>query len=271
MNVSPATHPSLCEDLRRAGIAAGDSLIVHSSMKAIGPVEGGPQAVVASLLDSIGDTGTLLIPTFTNPQPDSNFDVLRTPSRLGLISETFRTTDAVQRSAHPTHAVSARGRHVEWLDGHHRVSGLGADSPLHRAAMGGAIVLMIGCGFTSCSVVHVAEAIVRVPYLGRVWYPDYDRPLTVTFPDGKRLTVPPLNPPTCSKAFDVLDVLLRARGRIRPFQFGQAACLAVTANEVISVAIELLQADAAALLCDRCAVCSRCRAFLTEPLAPYRS
>ena len=46
-----------------AGIKKGDILLVHSSFKSMGEVDGGAETVVSGFLDAIGDEGTLVFPT----------------------------------------------------------------------------------------------------------------------------------------------------------------------------------------------------------------
>ncbi len=266
MTQHPITESDLVTDLRAAGVRSGEVLIVHSSLKSIGPVAGGPATVIAALLTAIGQTGTILMPTFADPQADGLFRVAETTSRTGAITEAFRTTASVLRSHHPTHAVSAWGnRAAEFIAGHESIGGLVAGSPFHNAALAGASVLMIGCDFRSFSLVHVAESIVRVPYLGRVWYPGYDQPLTVVTPDGRELRINPIDPPTCSANFRVVESALAAGGRLRRARIGQAESLLFTAGDALDAAVTLLRADPAALLCDhpRCAVCPTARAILS--------
>ena len=38
-------------DFRKTGLTAGDVVLVHSSYKSLGPVDGGPQTVVDALLE----------------------------------------------------------------------------------------------------------------------------------------------------------------------------------------------------------------------------
>lgn len=256
------TTETLRNDLQRAGIEHGEVLIVHSSMKSIGAVDDGPHAVVAALRQRVGDRGTILTPAFSDPQIDDTFHLARTPSRTGVISETLRTTPGAMRSMHPTHSVVAIGAQAErFTQGHDLTSGLGVGSPLHKAAEAGARVLMIGCDMTAASVVHIAEAIGRVPYLGKVWYAGYERTLTMVLPDGTRMLVPPRDPPTCSNAFDVVQRAMDARDLIRRVTIGDAACLLFGAGDAIAVGLELLRHDWKSLLCHhpRCPVCTKAR------------
>ena len=60
MNATKKTLTTLTADLRRLGVRPGDLLMVHSSLRRLGPVVGGAAVVVQSLLDAVGPGGTLL-------------------------------------------------------------------------------------------------------------------------------------------------------------------------------------------------------------------
>ena len=46
------------------GVEEGDTLLVHSSYKSLGEVDGGPQTVIRALEAALGAEGTLIMPTF---------------------------------------------------------------------------------------------------------------------------------------------------------------------------------------------------------------
>ena len=83
----------LVNDLSRLGVPAGGLMMVHSSLRSIGMVEGGADTVVDALLECLGPQGTLVVPTFTFAapnQPGFVFDPALTPSEMGAISEAAR-------------------------------------------------------------------------------------------------------------------------------------------------------------------------------------
>jgi aminoglycoside N3'-acetyltransferase len=256
------TASQLSAQLATAGITRDDVLIVHASLRSIGAVDGAAAAVVRVLM---GACGTLLMPAFSDPQPDGVFHAESTGSRVGYLTESFRTTPGVRRSLHPTHSVSAHGPLADaFLTGHQALGGLSKDSPFHRAARCGAKILMIGCPMTTCSAVHIAESIERVPYLGRVWYEGYDRTLTVDPGAGQApFDVAAKDPPTCSIAFGRVEERMRSNSKIREVSFGSARCHLFRGIDAIDAARELLRANPLALLCNhpRCSVCNTAKAI----------
>src|SRR5438270_11615508 len=180
----PRTRQSLANDLRVLGVEAGMTLIMHSSLKSLGWVCGGPVAVLQALMDVVTPLGTIVVPTQTGdysdpaqwqhpPVPESwwqiiydtmpAFDARITPTRhMGIIVETFRSWPSVLRSDHPTVSFAAWGRYAEHIiTGHSLEYGLGEDSPLARIYDLDGWVLLLGVGYDSNTSMHLAEY--RVP------------------------------------------------------------------------------------------------------------
>lgn len=265
----PYTIDRLQSDLTASGgVEPGRVVIVHASVKSVGPIRGGVDTLLEAILETVTPAGAVLMPAFSRPQPDGVFDVRTTPSRTGLLTETLRRHPDAGRSLHPTHSIAGWGeRAPDLLEGHDRTSGLGRGSPLHKAAEAGALVLMIGCGLTRCSLIHVAEALVRPPYFGVVCYPGYDRTLTLIDHQGRRRTVPPRDVPTDSAGFTVVGDELQRRGQLRRCRLGDAEVLRFAARDGLGAAADLLRYDPAALLCREptCEVCAEARRAIGEP------
>jgi aminoglycoside 3-N-acetyltransferase len=177
---APHTVQSLASDLRALGIASGDVLLLHSSNRSLGFVAGGTQAVVQALLDALGPEGTLVVPTHTPentdpaewqhpPVPEAwwpvireqapGFDPLRTPSRwMGVIAEAVRTWPGALRSDHPQVSFSAIGMNAADIVGGHQLDdALGESSPLGAVYRLDGKVLLLGCGYSSNTSLHLAE------------------------------------------------------------------------------------------------------------------
>lgn len=195
------TQASLAADLAAMGVRRGDALFVHSSLKSLGYVEGGPLAVIRALQDAVGPEGTLLVPTYYLPggtvkatcaMKDYVFDPRTHGTNMGRLPETFLTQAATHRSVHPTHSVSAWGKHAQFLtEGHHRAPSIfGAGSPWERfVGLEHAKVLGLGVSMGPVTFYHVLEDALGEAFPEPIWEAE-----TVHMPvldqDGKRWQVP---------------------------------------------------------------------------------
>lgn len=101
----------LKDQLRLMGIVPTDTVLIHTSMGAIGPVEGGPDGVLDAFCEYLTD-GLLLVPTHTwdNVTPDNPcYDVRTAVPNIGLIPRTAAFRKDGVRSLHPTHSMWAHG------------------------------------------------------------------------------------------------------------------------------------------------------------------
>ena len=169
---SKARHIELKDiiaDLKKRGIKKGDILFVHSSLKRIGFVEGGAQTVIDALLDTIGQEGTLVIPTY----PLHNtmyelcnmknyvFDYKTTPTGLGAIPAVFLKYKNIHRSIHPTHSISAIGRYAKEITESHHIGGktYGENSPWAKLIEMNGKFLGIGITLGPTTQYHYVEDI----------------------------------------------------------------------------------------------------------------
>jgi aminoglycoside 3-N-acetyltransferase len=165
---SPAiAKERLVADLRGLGIEPGDLLMVHSSLRGLGFIEGGPDTVIDALLEAIGPGGTLVMPTFTIintmketlESADFVFDPDSSPSTVGRITETFRRRQGVHRSEHPTHSVAAFGPLARTLTETHLEGGtnFGPGSPFAKLLDYDGKIMGLGINFGPVTFYHVYE------------------------------------------------------------------------------------------------------------------
>jgi len=246
----PVTHVQLAQAFQDMGLAAGDSLILHSSLSSLGHVEGGAGAVIDALLEVIGDTGNLMLPTFnyTRPSPKPHYDPETTACRTGAIPEAGRKHSRAVRSLHPTHSVAVIGpKAVQLTRDHlaHRAFGIG--SPIDRLVQMGGKVLLLGVGHVSNSLIHVAEEYAGVPKVSG--YPDPLPFFKVKMPDGTVLKHQLDTSPSCSAAFGGAEYALRHHGEIRDHRIGSCMMQMMFGKAVLQRVIEIIGEKPDVLLC----------------------
>lgn len=214
-NAPHVTRAGLAADLTRLGIAHGDTLFIHSSLKSLGYVEGGAPAVVQALQDAVGPQGTLLLPTYYLPggtvratcaMPDYVFDPRRHGTHMGRLPEAFLASANVRRSIHPTHSVSAWGRHAAHLTEahHHAPSIFGMDSPWQRfIGCDQAKVLGLGISMGPVTFYHALEDAMGDAFPVPVWEDD-TKLLACLDHTGRRWEVPvrPFDPAVAQRRID---------------------------------------------------------------------
>ncbi len=185
---SMLNRESIAVRLGELGLRAGAGVMVHSSLRSFGRVEGGAQTVVRALMDVLTPDGTLMMPSFNHGEPWEDdgprvYDPLRTPTTNGAIPNAFWPMPEVQRSLDPTHPIAAWGRHAQrYTQFHHRTLTMGPASPLGLLLKDDGFVLLLGVDYTSNTFHHCVEMTVNAPCLGRRTeaYP-------VQLPDGWRV------------------------------------------------------------------------------------
>ena len=114
------------EDLRELGVQAGDTLMVHASMRKVG---GDARDLVAAIDEAVGEQGTWMMTlgaedewSWVNERPEEEreellrgsppFDkeTVRAEKDVGVLAEVFRTTPGTVVSDHPEGRFGARGK-----------------------------------------------------------------------------------------------------------------------------------------------------------------
>jgi len=156
-------------DLQGLGVTPSDTLLVHSSLKSLGRIEGGAITVIQSLIAAL-PKGNLLMPTLTYEyvtKDSPRFSSATTPSCVGLIPETFRKYPGVVRSIHPTHSVCAYGVNAAEITANHHLdrTPVGENSPFRQLLKYNGKILMLGCGLRPNTSMHGVEETAKAPYV----------------------------------------------------------------------------------------------------------
>lgn len=239
------TESDVRSGLRELGVRPGDDVVVHSSLSAIGRVEGGAETVVDALASAVGDEGTVVVPTFTpNRARREPFDRARTPSETGAITEALRARDDAVRSDHPTHSVAALGPAATELTADHGYrNSLGEGSPLHRLAERGGKILLLGVGHDSNSTLHVAESLADLPYKTGT-----NRVLVRGGDDGLETVETAVV--GCGKGFTAFGRIADEEGILSEGEIGAARSKLLDGRDVIRLARSVLEERPGFLLCE---------------------
>lgn len=253
------TKQSLQQDLAAMGLTGTETILIHSSMKSIGPVEGGAETVLDALMEYFAQ-GLLLLPTHTWRfiDPDHTvFDVQHSPCCVGILPELFRQRPGVVRSLHPTHSMAAYGKGAEaYVAGEMETNTPCAPGGCYdrlRSAQGK--VLLLGVTHARNTFIHSVEEVLNVPH--RLT----DKPLKLTVVDqaGDRHTVYMrrhynADQPHISEDFVKLEQAYLDCGAAKNTKFGDAKCILCDANKLFQVTRHVLAPDP--------------EAFVTEPVIP---
>ena len=240
------TKERLVDSLRSAGVQYGVDLLVHSAMSRIGYVEGGPKTVVDALREVIGPEANLLMPSspVTSLQakhPQEVFSVLETPSKMGAITEYFRSNIAIERSAHPLEPVAVDGPDAEWYTRGHHTDGTpyGPQSPWMKHLERGGQLLYLGTTLiNSGTSLHAVEDAIGWKSFAFPIYLEASKSFPVQLKDGRNVTVVTKchNPDVSNlRKCDGLIPLLETKGALSRVTIGEAPALLADAQAFKSV------------------------------------
>ncbi len=234
------TESEVKNALTQIGIKTGDVVMLHSSLSKLGYVDGGASTLISALMKTVESEGTLLMPSFPaigfnydHLKKDPLFDVRNTPSKMGIVTEVFRTMPGVVRSLHPTDPVCAWGNDAAYFVKDHfgQLTPYNAQSPFMRLIERRGKILLIGVKLESVTNFHTPEdAILNFKY------PVYhEKVLTVRLKDenGKVLNmVTKVHDPEMSKKrrCNDLEKAFLENGIMVKFKLGRADCYAIDAK-----------------------------------------
>lgn len=258
-------RPELVAQLRAIGVRPGDLLMVHASLRAVGPVAGGPQGLLDALLEALGAEGTLAAyVSWQHSSYEATLDgrVLPREERdawpvfdpacappyegFGQFNRFLCAHPQVRRSANPDASVAAIGRRANDLTANHAlVDGYGPGSPLGRLVAWGGRVLMLGAPPSTVTVLHVAEAMARIPGKRRV---RYEVPLRVDgarcWREAQEFDTNALLNAFAASGFDPIESIATdyvAAGHGQRGRVGAANCWLLDAGELVSFGVRWLE------------------------------
>jgi aminoglycoside 3-N-acetyltransferase len=243
----------LTHQLRQLGVQHGGTLVVHTSFRAVRPVERGPIGLIEALRRAVGAEGTLVMPTMSGSRRPEPFDPTATPTRnMGVVAETFWRLPGVLRSDHPTSSFAAAGPGAATITGPQPLEPVhGSDSPIGRVHQRDGQVLLLGVGHdVNTTTIHLAETLAGVPYGVEKW--------CTALVDGLLARLAYRETDHCCRNFAKVGEWLTERGLQTVGPVGSAAASLMRSCDVVEVAVERLKENPTVFLCPRDSGCADC-------------
>lgn len=163
----------LADKWKESGVNKGDILLVHSSLKRVlkkvvteQNIKVTPEMVYDSLMESVGEEGTLILPLFNFDFPKTKFfNIYESPSHMGALTEVARNHPKSVRTGHPIYSFAVRGKHADKFKDVDNYSGYDSNSPfalLHH--LNGKIASIGLSDQNSMTSYHYVEECNLVPY-----------------------------------------------------------------------------------------------------------
>lgn len=178
------SREELAQGFRGLGVHAGDTVMLHASIRAVGPVAGGPDQIHLALKDALTADGTLIMYASCPEHydevgrghlgPDQERELLeklpafdpltaRSQRENGALVELLRTYPGSMVNQHVARFV-VWGKHAEHLMSNQPWDyAFGHGSALDRFVGLDGKVLLLGCDHDTVTFLHYVEHIVDIP------------------------------------------------------------------------------------------------------------
>ena len=161
------TQTDIHNFLERIGIKRNDTVLVHTSMRSLGEVEGGCDGLIDAFKSYLTD-GLFLVPTHTWSNVGKSqtvYDVSTTVPCIGALPTVAAFRKDGVRPLHPTHSVAAFGKRAEkFVKGEElATSPCFAGGVWRRLYDEKAKILMIGVGLNRNTFIHAIDEMIDLP------------------------------------------------------------------------------------------------------------
>lgn len=239
--------------LRALGVEEGGVLLVHTSFRAVRPVEGGPRGLIGALRDALGPRGTLVMPSWTGDDA-TPFDPRTTPASadLGVVADAFWRMSGVVRSDQPFAFAAMGPRAAEITADPLPLPPHIPESPAGRVHGLDGQVLLLGVGHDGDTTIHLAEILAGVPYRvpHHITVLRGGRPERIEYGENDH----------CCQRFALVDGWLRERGLQREGIVGHAHARLARSRDIVAATAEHLSRDPLVFLHPPSAACEECDA-----------
>lgn len=237
--------------LQALGVEKGGVLLVHTSFRAIRPVEGGPRGLIEALRNALGSKGTMVMPSWPG-NAEEPFNPTATPASpdLGVVADTFWRLPGVLRSNHCNTFAAVGPKAAEIILGPLPLPPHIPESPVGRVHDLDGQVILIGVDHEADTTLHLAELLAGVPYHVQKYCTmlQDERPVRINYEENDH----------CCERFKLADSWLREQGLQLEGCVGHAYARLARSRDIVKVALEHLTDDPLLFLHAPGAGCEEC-------------
>lgn len=246
---------TLPDYLHALGLRPGLHVLLHCSLRKIRSAfpASNAEALIAALQSLLTADGSLIMPAFSycfkKTTGDSTpFRPADTPGDTGYVSERFRRSAGVRRTAAPTHSFALWGKITEEVEADNSPTcPLGEGSVLAWLhAKSDSAIALLGVDFSALTFGHYLESKAKLPWLAVFpWAHEGILPIAVS----ARGEQPLQEVPGCSRSFINLEYHLLAQRRLMPLQHAGLRSYLIPVARLYEEGLEFLREHPAGLLC----------------------
>lgn len=239
------TFEQLVDGFRSLGVEQGDTLLVHSSYKSFGEVDGGPQTVIRALEAALGPDGTLIMPTFNfDFNKGMPWNVRMTPSKMGILTELVRLDPRAKRVFHPFYSFAIVGKHAEMLGNLRYKSSYERNSVFGKLRDLDGKIMVIGLSYTnSMTFFHHIEQMEGVDYrFLKQFTGEVTDETGNTYTDTFEMLVRDIDKGVITEV-NPMGALMEQAGVIKSAKIGEADVKLMKANEVYEFTAREMKRD----------------------------
>ena len=231
---------------KKCGVSQGDNLFLHCDAIVTASIEGidftqKANTLFDGIIEVLGPDGTLILPTFTYSATNGEvYNVQKTTSKVGLLTEHFRNRIGVKRSCNPIFSVAAFGKNAEKYALSSFVDCFGDATCFDLLLKQNSWIFTLGCSFDRITFIHYVDQIAGVNHRFFKTFPA--KVINNNFLNyyDIRYYVRDLERQTITK-LDKLKERLDKKEKLHKAEFGRFLLTGVTANDFYKEALAMIK------------------------------